>query len=265
MIDGDEGFDIIDYNTLDAGVTLAATGFIRKGGVLGGPGEDNFNNIDKIIGDSEFTNTIDGQTPTQATASLDVDLGAGTLAVILSGPGNPIQIEVENFDNVIGSDNADSITGDGNTNILSGGDDNDVITGRGGSDSITGDAGDDSLFGGQGNDDLVGGLGNDSITGGEGKDKITGVGADLGVTDLDQLTGGKNTDTFVLGDETSVFYVGEGFAQILDFKTEVDTIQLNGAAGDYTFGALNRTIAFEGDLIATTNEAFNINTDFTFV
>ena len=266
VIDGGDGFDTLNYSDLGAGVTVAATGFVLKGGLLGGLGEDNFSNIEAIIGDSQFVNTVDGQTPFTATASLDVDLESGTIIVDLPAPLPALDpISIENFDNVIGSDIEDTIAGNSNSNSLSGRGGDDVITGAGGSDFITGDIGDDELFGNNGDDELIGGNGNDFIDGGKNRDRLIGVGEELGANDVDQLTGGTQRDTFVLGNSAAVFYEGIGFAQILDFETGIDTIELNGTADDYTFGTFNRSISLNGDLIATTNLAFNINTDLNFV
>ena len=266
VINGDDGFDTIDYTGLGAGITLASTGFIRKGGFMDGLGEDTFTNVERIIGDATQINTIDGDTPIRNSASLDVDLRAGTLTVNFEEVLglDPIGIEIENFDRVIGTDNADTIRGNANSNELFGEGGNDSILGANGADLITGGTGDDSLSGDRGNDLLIGGLGNDSLDGGRGKDILDGVGDDFGANDVDQLTGGANSDLFVLGTALNVYYEGIGEAQILDFETGIDTIQLNGSLADYTFTNDN-TIVKDGDLIATTIGNFNTATDFLFV
>ncbi|EAR17621.1 putative hemolysin-adenlyate cyclase protein [Synechococcus sp. WH 7805] len=265
VFNGSGGTDTIDYTGLGAGVTLAATGFVRKGGVLGGLGEDNFTNVERIVADATQVNTIDGEVPGGATASLAVDLAANSLTVNVNLPAvDPINFEVFNFDNVVGTDVADTLSGDDGSNIIAGEDGNDVLNGRGGADILTGGAGADEINGDAGADNLVGGVGNDSLFGGEGNDVINGVGTDFGANDFDQLTGGIGEDLFVLGSADQVFYEGIGFAQILDFETGVDTIQLSGAFGDYNFSN-NNTITQNGDLIATTIGNFNVATDFDFV
>ena len=265
VFNGSGGTDTIDYTGIGAGVTLAATGFVRKGGVLGGLGEDNFTNVERIVADATQVNTIDGEVPGGATASLDVDLAANSLTVNVNQPAvDPITFEVFNFDNVVGTDVADTLSGDDSSNIIAGEDGNDVLNGRGGADILTGGAGADEINGDAGADNLVGGVGNDSLFGGEGNDVINGVGTDFGANDFDQLTGGIGEDLFVLGSADQVFYEGIGFAQILDFETGVDTIQLSGAFGDYNFSN-NNTITQNGDLIATTIGNFNVATDFDFV
>jgi len=266
VINGDDGFDTIDYTGLGAGITLASDGFVRKGGIFGGLGVDSISNINAIIGDATQINTIDAETDAPAGASVDVDLAAQTLTVnFVPALGlASIPLTVTNFNNVFGSDNDDTIRGDSTANVLAGDGGNDSIFGANGDDVITGGTGDDNLKGQRGMDNLKGGNGNDSLDGGSGKDTIDGVGDDFGANDFDQLIGGANEDTFVLGTATRVYYQGIGEAQILDFETGIDTIQLNGSLADYTFTNDN-TIVKDGDLIATTIGNFNTATDFDFV
>jgi hypothetical protein len=140
---------------------------------------------------------------------------------------------------------------------------NNIIFGNFGDDKIFGDAGTDNIFGGFGDDLLNGEAGNDFLDGELGDDTLDGAGATLGVGEIDRLAGGAGSDLFILGNEVDAFYQGFNdldFAYIVDFNPNVDTLQLNGAAIDYTtqqtsvlFNNLNITgqgIFQGGDLVA---------------
>lgn len=125
-------------------------------------------------------------------------------------------------------------------NVIKGTAKKDVLKGKATAETIYGLAGADTLKGRGGNDKLVGGKDNDVIIGGRGDDTIIGVddkSTKAGAGEVDLMRGGSGGDLFVLGDADKAFYVEkggvEGKAVILDFNRQVDTIQLNGSAGDY--------------------------------
>ena len=82
-------------------------------------------------------------------------------------------------------------------------------------------------------------------------------GENTGMTDaggLDTLTGAEGADTFILGDEeTGAFYSSSGFddyAEISNFVSGEDSIQLAGSLEDYSFladGGTNVAIALDND------------------
>ena len=145
----------------------------------------------------------------------------------------------------------------------------------------------DIISGGSGDDTIFGGIGSDQIDGGEGNDELIGVDTTTlnpGVFERDILTGGQGADSFILGNEITAFYQSStsnganNFADITDFESGVDTIQLNGNVNDYfltpgttsqTFTSIfinNGTAGFDpsDDLIATVDNGFELS-DLVFV
>jgi len=248
FIDGGGGKDTLDYSGSGLQVILGGSGEIQKTPSFGSITFDTINSIETIIGDENESNTISGLLNAAGKGSFDISLKNNSLIINIdtTTPGVPptISFEVFNFNNVVGTVNDDIITGGNGGQVLNGEDGNDVINGFGS------------------NDWLFGGNGDDIVNGGNGSDFVVGVGDDLGADDFDVLSGGKKSDTFVLGNEWDAFYIGIGRAEITDFESGTDTIQLNGVAGDYTF--TDTTISLGGDLIATTNAAFDIS-DLSFI
>ena len=275
IIDGGSGSaDVADYSSLGAPITLLEMGQIFKLDF----GTDILLSIETVIGDASQSNSIDGVSDgaffdNDNNASFNIDLSAERLTVnIASSNIGPFDIQVVNFNNVIGTNLDDVIQGNAFANDLSGekGDDflqggkgRDTLTGGMGSDRLFGGNGKDTLWGNRGSDSLVGGNGDDVLQGGQGQDIINGTGFNLGVNDFDQLFGGSNSDIFILGTAEEKFYQGDGFAMILDFESGADKIQLNGSVEEYTF-ASNKITLLGGDLIATTSAVFDIQSDLVF-
>jgi uncharacterized repeat protein (TIGR01451 family) len=204
-----------------------------------------------LISDSTITNTA---TASLVGGDMDADPANNTdtdtsFVIPANSPG------VFGFGNMLlGSPFDDEIIGDGTDQI---------INGNSGNDSMFGSGGTDNMNGGFGNDLLVGGSGNDFLDGQIGDDTLDGACTTLGVDQQDRLSGGPGSDLFVIGNQLGAFYLGNGdldFAYITDFNPAVDTLQLNGAAIDYTtmqtsvmFNNLNITgqgIFQGGDLVA---------------
>jgi Ca2+-binding RTX toxin-like protein len=188
--DGGGGSNTLDYSKLGTGVTLGAKGVVSKGAL----GTDTSIGINKYVGATGQTNTIDGTT-TAGTGSFNINLANNSLKI--DGlPGGQIAFEVVNFGDVVGTNN---------------------------NDTIVGNNGDNKLTGGRGNDILTGGNGNDILNGTNSTAR--------GVGEVDTLTGGGGRDTFVLGDSRGSFYLGNGnndYASITDFDLTQDRIQLGG-------------------------------------
>ena len=136
--DGQGGIDTVDYLRVNQGITLGARGIVDKGTA----GIDQLVSIERILAPVGFDNWIDGSTANGAGASMNVNLSTNSLRVNVS-PTFALEVEVQNFGNVIGSSQADILIGDINNNILIGGAGSDIIRGGGGFDRLTGGTGTD--------------------------------------------------------------------------------------------------------------------------
>ncbi|MEO1191608.1 MAG: iron-regulated protein frpC [Pseudomonadota bacterium] len=143
---------------------------IRKAEVLEtnfGDGEDAAvilgNLLEKIRLELDGGGDTDLLDVSQAAAAVEVDLQAGTAG----------SAQVENFENVIGSEFGETINGDKGENLLSGLGGEDTLRGRLGDDALVGNKGEDRMFGGGGDDLLVwnNGDGSDLMSGGRGDDR----------------------------------------------------------------------------------------------
>ena len=138
-IDGDDGNDII----------MAGSG---NDEVDGGDGDD-------IISGGTGRNELDGGDGidtadySKSKAGVIADLEEGEARTV-SGTSwrDRIRDELDDFENLTGSNLDDTLIGTWDDNVLKGND------------------GDDDLFGGDGDDDLIGGGGNDRLNGGDGED-----------------------------------------------------------------------------------------------
>ena len=176
------------------------------------------------------------------------------MATIIRGDGN---------DGITGTDQDDIIDSGGGNDRIFAGEGDDQINAGDGDDFIRTDSGADVVIAGSGNDEIefLGGGGNDILTGVDPED-----GAGRGEIDLFRENESsvrfnlrRRRETFVLGNRETAFYVGEGnndFAQIQNFKIELDRIQLHGSLEQYEIRDFNDNglrgtgIFFEEDLIA---------------
>lgn len=279
LMEGGTGSDIVDYGLVDSGITLEATGIINKGSA----GVDQMFNVETIIGNADFINTIDGSTGDSTSVFFDINLSAESL-VVNNIPGlGSLSFTVENFADVIGTSQADTIVGNSASNFLNGlsgndfiaaGSGNDVVDGGAGNDEVFGESGNDILRGFTGDDILVGGTGTDELFGESGNDALFGYGGTI--DEYDVLVGGSGADAFFLGDTTGVYYLDFGFATITDFNRNAgDSIVLAGGSSAYSLGtqdfsggsALDTLIFFNDDLIGVLEDTTNVNsaTDFFYV
>ena len=124
--------------------------------ITGGPGRDDVNYSDVVIGNARRGG------PVTVTFNGAADDGE-------AGEGDNIGSTVEVID---GTGVGDHLVGDDSAQELNGAGGKDVLEGGGGDDLITGSEGDDTIDGGPGNDELRGQVDSDSITGGPGRDKV---------------------------------------------------------------------------------------------
>ena len=141
-LDGGAGSDVADYSAIGTVVTLGAFGALKKGIFT-----DKLISIETVIGSSLLGDTIDhsaavtggGFTVTGTTT----DLNTGFARVNGSPFPLPLQIKIQNFENVIGSIYSDSITGNDSNNSLNGGAGADTMAGGKGDDTyVVDNAGD---------------------------------------------------------------------------------------------------------------------------
>jgi hypothetical protein len=100
---------------------------------------------------------------------------------------------------------------------------------------------------------------------------------------VDILTGAKTLDIFVLGNTNKTFYndsnnpvnTGQGYAQIKNFDSKIDKVQLNGKATDYVLGSTQQGLGIYvktsgqneliGILEGINSNNFNLNTNAIYV
>ncbi|GBF82577.1 beta strand repeat-containing protein [Aphanothece sacrum] len=150
-LDGGGDTDTANYSAIGQAITYQTTGFVSKGTA----GTDQLVSVERIIGATAQSNTID------ASTSFTINANLATQSLTVNGS---FILGLENFVNVNGTANNDTIVGDNANNTLTGGGGNDTLNGGAG--------GNDSLFGGAGNDSLIGGTGNDSLDGGADTDTV---------------------------------------------------------------------------------------------
>ena len=181
--------------------------------------------------------------PHQNTVSIDLALGGGSDALVITGQSiadaigfgaNGISLDAGGTPDVIGTGSVETFT------VHAGGGD-DTVSGREGGGlggdfatalTIAGEAGNDALTGGNGNDAISGGSGNDTVKGAAGVDMVDG--GDGG----DVASGGAASDV-VMGGAGSDRLKGGADGDTMDGGAGVDTLTggggpdtVNGGDGD---------------------------------
>ena len=154
-LNGGAGSDTASYNSLGNTVTLGAFGVLNKGAL----GTDSLVGIETVVGSSLLGDTVDhsgavsggGVTVTGTTTNLTT----GVVTVNGSGAPLPLTFNVQQFENVIGSNFNDSITGNAAANSLNGGLGSDTLTGGLGIDSFVYRSIADSAFGAMNRDTIT--------------------------------------------------------------------------------------------------------------
>ena len=166
VIKGDSGFNTANYTSIRVGqifagkgITLKPFGVVEKDGFLG---TDSLVNIQKIIASNEFNDTIDASTTVVPSTGITVNLATNSLTVKGSGSPFPLNLQVFDFESVIGTKFDDTITGNIFNNLFIGGEGNDIIDGGIGRDSLVGGDGDDTFIGSKGDDKVNGDSGSNT-------------------------------------------------------------------------------------------------------
>ena len=136
------GYDTIDYSGLGQSIRLVRGGTVDKGSKGKDTFTDFYESIKASTGNGDW---IDGLTGGGFTASLNADLQSNSLKITgLPGVGT-VSVNVQNFENIDGSDTADRLKGDSGNNILRGNGGNDVMLASAGNDTYTFGSGSDTI------------------------------------------------------------------------------------------------------------------------
>jgi Ca2+-binding RTX toxin-like protein len=179
-LDGGYGFDVAQYYTATAGVTVDLNLTTAQDTV--GAGIDTLNSIEAING-SAFNDTLTGNGYDNSLfggVGNDILTGGDGNDSLVGGVGNDVLDGGNGFDiahyytatagvtvnlNLTAAQNTLGAGFDTLTNI-------EAVNGSAFNDTLTGNAANNSLLGGKGNDVLDGGLGKDVLTGGLGQDSF---------------------------------------------------------------------------------------------
>ncbi|ASF47759.1 beta strand repeat-containing protein [Methylovulum psychrotolerans] len=180
-LDGGYGFDVAQYYTATAGVTVNLNLNLTAQNTIGA-GIDTLTNIEAVNG-SAFNDTLTGDGYDNSLfggVGNDILAGGDGNDSLVGGVGNDVLDGGNGFDiahyytatagvtvnlNLTAAQNTLGAGFDTLTNI-------EAVNGSAFNDTLTGNAANNSLLGGKGNDVLDGGLGKDVLTGGLGQDSF---------------------------------------------------------------------------------------------
>jgi Ca2+-binding RTX toxin-like protein len=262
QFDGGDGFDIFRFDDMD-GITvdLFQDGFRNFEQVEGGEHADSItgDEIDNwlygfggddflsgqggndLIEGGEGDDEMDGGVGIDTASFIDSAQAVDVELLLFRSTGNG-EDELNNFENVIGSNHDDSILGDSADNRLEG---------RDGNDEIDGHWGNDDLLGGLGDDRLDGNVGSDWADYSDLEDELSTLGIllDLRIDSIEQDTGlggvdtlisienarGSQDDDVITGSEAANWIVGEAGDDLLDGLGGADILEGYGG-NDLLFG-----------------------------
>ena len=166
------GSDVDNIIRSGAGADDIATRF-GSDTVFAGAGDDVIRHVEDVanrgdIDEWDGGDGIDHANYSEFHSAVQIDLTANHEAFTRDGTNVAAGVwriigQLENIENVTGTEFDDRLFGDAEDNIL---------YGLGGNDRLTGGIGDDQLFGGDGNDVLFGAQNTDMLDGGDGNDRL---------------------------------------------------------------------------------------------
>ncbi|MBY8960233.1 calcium-binding protein [Pseudomonas sp. MIS38] len=268
-IDGGTGTDTVDYSTSADGINVdIRSNAVGLAGIGGDAQGDTLSGIEKVIG-TAFNDTFNLDT---ATATFEG--GAGDDVYVLNGSGGTVieqssggNDEVRsNFAQIYLSANVERLTYTGTGSFTGWGNASDNV--------ITGGVGNDFLYGGAGADQFIGGAGIDTVgytdsTVGVSINLKTGVNSGIAAGDtytgIERILGSNGNDTFVADSRVFAFDGGAGTADVVDYSTSVEAINVDiranavglaGIGGD----AQGDTLSGIEKVIGTAfNDTFNLD------
>ncbi|MES0884378.1 hypothetical protein [Roseibium sp. SCP14] len=243
ILNGGNGFDIVDYSTSSTAVNVDLTNSVVSGSLWEGVGTGGdaegeiYYNIERVVG-SAFNDTLRSTVGYRELAGGDGDdiyIIHGSAEVIeLAGQGND---EIRSHNGTFSLEDLAAIErltflGNGNA----------TLTGNAGDNVLTGASGDDRLTGGAGADHIIGGAGFDyamystsiaSVSINFKTGAHTGDAAGDTFESIEGLIGSQYDDTFVSGSEALVLSGGTG-QDTVDYSSSdagVDIELVNGSTG----------------------------------
>ncbi len=209
--------DVLDNDSdLDGdSLSISAVNGLSNGTVQVVDGKIVYTPNDEFSGQETFSYTVTDGNGGSETATVTVDVAAGT---VFSDEGDTV-----NFNEVSAEDYQDGqqyASGDGDDVVTLAGAAGQAEHGFDGGEQFSAGAGNDTVTGGDGADNIDGGVGNDVITGGAGGDTLAGGEGD------DNLTGGADDD---------VIQGGEGSGDTANFSgNRADYTVISNEDGSYT-------------------------------
>ncbi len=250
LIVGDSGDDTLtgaagaDTIIGDAGADQI-TGGDGEDLIVAGSGDDQINSdgIDTINAGSG-TDTVDFSGRAEGiVVDLDVNSagGAGTpgqdggVLTVPPAAGGTVLFEIDDVENIIGTDFNDGLFGNNEANILNGGDGDDVFHSFGGADTVIGGADIDTILFNAGPGTTL-----DLDDNGDGTASVGDV-----VTGIENITGSASGDDNLSGNNQRNLLNGNGGNDFLNGEAGFDT--LNGGAGDDTLEGGAQADLLNGD------------------
>ncbi len=226
------------------------TGHANADDLFGGTGTDSLYGgagFDELYGGdgADYLNGGGNNDTIEGGNGNDTILGVNGSDSIDGGVGNDSISGGNGFDQIYGGTGADDINGGLGNDTMYGGGGHDTILGNAGSDILEGEGNNDYLNGQGGNDTIRGGSGNDELLGGGGNDWLNAGGGN------DTLTGGAGADSFVFAGSA----IGDN--EIVDWRNNVDDIDLSGLIGINNFAQWQAASAQVGADVVTTLSAGN--------
>lgn len=274
-MDGNGGYDVLSYASLNQAISLGARGVVNKGIA----GVDQAAEVEAIVAPEGYYNVIDGSTAGTA-AALNVNLANNSLKVEFPS-GAFLKFDVYNFMDVVGTSQNDTITGNYQSNILLGGAGNDYIGGSGGFDTLSGGSGYDVLDYSGLNQTLVFKAEGIADKGTAGIDQVTEIeaivapedyynvidGSNLGFAALDvnlSANSSKVVTSMGVASKVDVYnfvdVVGSSYNDTLIGNAESNILQ-GGAGSDYIAGVagFDTLVGGTGQDIFALGDSLNVN------